>query len=233
MRNDLPYQPVPWFTMTAVLDPPTDEVIDLDTNRWEVQTAIPLVIGKGREFLLVSHAEPDFGDLPTALGNPQDLLFQMFTAARQEMDLGGNLSSAVLFWQGQPAAGHVDGHQVGGLDAPQALRSLLASFVERSTGVSRLAQRALLEEQIEQFPIPTFGSPPNGWGNLVQIVTSGSCAVYSVDAAWSDQPVMACVGGGVAFAIWFLKPSIRVAQRSWTEKVGRWLRTDVKPEDYT
>lgn len=218
--------------MTAVFDPPTEESTDLGIERWEVQTTVPVVIGAGREFLLMSHAEPDFGDLPVVLGDPQDLLSQMFNRAREEMDLGTNLDSAILFWQGEPIAGYVDGRQIEGMDALQALRSLLASFVERTTGVNRMAQRALIEQQIEGFPVPTFGSPPGGWSKVAQLVTSGSCAVYAVDAAWSNQPILACVGGGVAFAIWFLKPSIKVAQRSWTEKVGRWLGTEVKPEDY-
>lgn len=219
--------------MTAVLDPPTDEATDLGTQRWEVQTTAPVVVAPGTEFLIVSHAEPDFSDLPVSLGDPQQLLFQMFNRARQGMDLGSNLNSAILFWQGEPMTGYVDRLQIENFTAAQALRALLASFVEQSTGIRQMAQRSLLEEQLEQFPVPTFGSPPSGWGKVVQIVTSGSCAIYSVDAAWSDQPVMACVGGGVAFAIWFLKPSIKVAQRSWTEKVGRWLGTEVKPEDYT
>src|SRR6478752_1060794 len=121
--------------MTAVLDPPTDEVTDLGTERWEVQTTAPVVVSPGSEFLIVSHAEPDFGDLPVNLGDPQQLLVQMFNTARQGMDLGSNLNSAILFLQGEPVTGYVDRLRIENFTAAQAFRTLLARFVEQSTGI--------------------------------------------------------------------------------------------------
>jgi len=220
--------------LTDLLDPQTEQRTDLASERWEVQTTTPVLINgpAGEELLLVSHAEPDFGDGPLQTGDPQELLFQMFNRARREMDLTTSLHSAILFWEGEPAAGYIDGRQLENENASQALRSLLASFIERSSGIARMAQRALVEEQVEQFPIPIFGSPPSAWKPVARIVGGGTCALYVANAEWSVNPILVGVGGGVAFTIWFFKPSIKVVLRSWTEKVGRVLRTEVKPEDY-
>lgn len=96
-----------------------------------------------------------------------------------------------------------------------------------------MAQRANVEEMIEHFPIPTFGSPPSGWEQLSQIAGSGSLAVFAGYAASVGQPMLACIGGGSACVIWFLKPTARLLRRTFTERVARLTGTPVQPDDFS
>lgn len=219
--------------MTAVMDPPTEEATDLDTERWEVRTSIPMAITAPPtvDFVITSYAEQVEGDFPIEIGDAQGLFDQLLEYAQREMGLT-NVSSGILFRDGEPVAGYVDNRPLQNETGPQALRSLVSSFAIQSSGIVRMAQRALIEDQIEQFPIPTFGSPPSEWIKVGRLTGSGVCALFSAHAAWTEQPVLAGISGVGLFVIWFVTPAMKVLQRSFTERVGRWAGTEVKPEDY-
>lgn len=218
--------------MTDVLDRSTEATVELVTERWEVQTSVPVEVTGNFDGMLMCHAEQAEGDFPIGIADSDGLLAQLRDYARDAMGVS-RVGSAVLFRDGVPLSGYIDNRGIEGLTASQALRSLLAGFIIESTGIERMAQRANVEELIEQFPIPTFGSPPSGWEQLGQIAGSGSLAVFAGYAASIEQPMLACIGGGSAFVIWFLKPTARLVRRTFTERVGRWMGAEVRPEDLT
>lgn len=147
--------------MTDVLDRPTEASVELVTERWEVQTSVPVAVTGNFDGTLTSHAEQAEGDFPIGIGNGDELLTQLQDYARNEMGIS-RVGSAILFRDGVPLTGYIDRQPIENLTAAQALRSLLAGFVVEATGIVRMAQRANVEELIERFPVPTFGSPPSG-----------------------------------------------------------------------
>lgn len=128
---------VRFHSMTAVFDPPTEESTDLDTERWEVQTSVPVAVTAppNVDFILTSHAEQAAGDFPIELSNPQELFDQLLDYARREMGLS-SVSSGILFRNGVPVTGYVDNRSLQNETASQALRSLLSSFVVESRASS-------------------------------------------------------------------------------------------------
>lgn len=220
--------------MTAVMDPPTEEATDLATDRWEVRTSLPMAITAppAIDFVITSYAEQVEGDFPAELSNPEGLFDQLREYVQREMGVT-NISSGILFRDGDPVAGYLDNRPLQSETGPQALRSLVSSFAIQSSGIVRTAQRALIEDQIEQFPLPVFGSPPSGWETVAQSVGSGSAAIFAGYSVTIGQPVIAIIGGVAAFLIWFFKPLAKAARRNFTERAVGWFGGTTEPDDFS
>lgn len=217
--------------MTDLLVPPTEASTDLMTERWEVETSVPVTVtGRDADFLLISHAEQALGDFPITLGDPAALFTQLQNHARDELGML-NVVDGLLIWNGRPVLSQPIISESSNSTANQALRALLASFISGATGIVRMEQRRIVEELMERFPVPIFGSPPNAWTALTQLAGTGSCAAFAGYAAWSDQPVLAVIGGGTSLVMWFAKPSAKVVRRSMAERLALKLGTDFRSED--
>jgi hypothetical protein len=199
--------------MTDVLDPPTEASTELASERWEVETSTPVAItGEvppgDADFVLMSHAEQALGDFPVEFGQPQQLFFQLRDFAQTELGMV-NVVGGLLFDRGVSRFGYGDAQFAWAEAGFESLRALLAAFVEQSSGIRRMAQRAIVEDLIERFPVPIFGSPPNNWATVGQIAGQSSCAIFTGYATWTDRPILVLIGGGTSLLIWFAKPSAK------------------------
>lgn len=220
--------------MTDLLDWPTEERTDLLSERWEVETAVPMAItGEvplgDADFVLMSHAEKALGDFPMEFGNGQQLFDDLAAFARNEVGLL-QVTEGLLFNQGELVFSNV--HNTSGVPtAIQALHGLLAGFVGDGTGIRRMAQRSIVEDVIERFPVPVFGSPPSDFSSIGQMIGTAPCTVLTGIGAWNQSPVLVSVGLGTTLVICFLKPSAQVLRRSMGERFARKLGTEYRGED--
>jgi hypothetical protein len=219
--------------VTGVLHSPVSTEIGLAAQRWEVETSV-LVAVTGEtapgdaDFVIESYATQSSlrSDLLKVAGN--DLIRHL----RDEFGMQDTMT--ILVSDGQVAVlmradRHVRGR--GSTGQAQLLRGLLAEFIEWGTGIQRTAQRDIIEGILEEFPVPTFGSPPSDLSTITQLL-QGSPFIAAVGyGVWSESPGFVVLSAGTAMVVWFARPAANVLRRSVAERLARKLRTSYRPED--
>lgn len=95
-----------------------------------------------------------------------------------------------------------------------------------------MAQLAVVEDLIHDFPVPQFGSPPSAWTTIGNMLgQSGSFFAGIGVADWTSNPLLIVAGGGVYFLIWLVKPAIRVFRRWIGERAARAMGVEYRIED--
>lgn len=218
--------------MTDLLDPPTSQRTDFSDERWEVETSLPVsVTGEapnGIDFVIMSHAEQAVGDFPIEVDDPEILFNQIAEFARTQIGIE-RMAEGYLIDRGVVA--YVVGPGSTGVPPTQALYGLLAGFVADGAGIRRMAQRRVVEDILADFPVPVFGSPPNAWQRVGQVLGSGSGVAFTGYTALDGQLMLAIIGGGVTLAFWFLTPHARVTRRWSAQKWADRLGVQLRPED--
>lgn len=84
---------------------------------------------------------------------------------------------------------------------------------------------------IERYPVPIFGSPPEGIETLAALAQKAPFVAFVGVATWTDRPVLAAISGGTAIVIWMAKPAAHVIRRSMAERLADKLGTKTKNKD--
>jgi len=223
--------------VTDVLHSPVSTEIDLAAQRWEVETSVQVAVtGEtapgDADFVIESYATQSFieeslgAELLEVAGD--DLVGHL----RDEFGMGDLMTillsggeAAVLMRAGRALRGRGETQQA------QLLRTLLAEFIEWGTGIQRVAQRDIIEGILEQFPVPTFGSPPSDISTVTQLI-QGSPFVAAVGyGVWSQSPGLVILSAGTGLVVWFARPTANVLRRSVAERVARKVGTAYRSED--
>lgn len=111
------------------------------------------------------------------------------------------------------------------------ISSIAAQFADAALGIDQVAQIQILDDILNEFPVPKFGSPPGAFESLATLATQSPFVAAFGYAAWTDRPVIAVLAGTTAVVIWITKPSMNVLRRSMAERLAAKLGTTTSETD--
>jgi hypothetical protein len=231
--------------MTDLLTPTAASGVDLRSEVWAVDTSVPLTVTRPEsdepEFLIVSHAEQwteftsrlddlNGGSMYGQFDQPDGPLFDLLV---RHVGLRTMPQAVVRVGDGTMRRYYMaPGFLPEDAEPVQALNGLLNFFVTTTTSVRKMAQVAVIEDFLRDFPVPEFGSPPNTWATIGSMLARpGSFFAGLGVAEWTDQPLLIAAGGGAIALLWFYKPVIMAKRRSLGERAADRWGTELRPGD--